>query len=440
MKVIADLHLHSKHSRAVSKDMELKTMAEWGEKKGIDLLATGDWTHPMWFKEIESNLEEDGEGVFKVKGSISKTRYVLSCEISNIYSKGDKGRRIHTVFMAPSLKTVSKINAELAKRGGIRLSDGRPILGFTMEDMCEIVWGIDERVIVLPAHIWTPWFSMFGSKSGFNTVEECYGKYADKITAIETGLSSSPEMNWRVKGVEDKAIISSSDAHSPRKLGREAVVFEVSDKKFTFEALAQGFTKKGGDKCKILYTIEFHPEEGKYHYTGHRKCGVVQTPEETRKKGTTCHVCGKGLTVGVMHRVEELSEVKEDIVPVEKVSEFGVKGYYHPTDKDRPPYVMLVPLQEIIAEAMERGVNTKGVQELYEAMISGLGTEFDILLKKKIDEVERVAGERVAEAIRKVRIGDMAVNPGYDGEFGVVKIWGDKKEEKKKNLEQQSLF
>ncbi|MEA3355581.1 MAG: endonuclease Q family protein, partial [Patescibacteria group bacterium] len=306
MKVIADLHIHSKYSRAVSKQMDLETMALWAEKKGIDLLATGDWTHPVWFKEIESKLEEDGEGIFKVKSSKSKMRYALSCEISNIYTKGGKGRRIHTVFMAPSFKTVRKINKELTKRGGNLLSDGRPILGFSMEEMCEIVWGIDEKVIVMPAHIWTPWFAMFGSKSGFDSVEECFGKYADKIKAIETGLSSDPAMNWKVKDLETRAIVSSSDAHSPRKLGREVTVFDFEKDKYSFSDLAEGL-EKGNKKNKIVYTIEFHPEEGKYYYTGHRKCGVVQSPKETSKRGTTCHVCGKPLTVGVMHRVEELA-------------------------------------------------------------------------------------------------------------------------------------
>ena len=441
MQAVADLHLHSKYSRAVSKEMVLPIMAEWGEKKGIDLLATADWTHPLWFKELETQLEEDGEGIFKVKGSKSKTRYVLSGEIANIYTHGGKGRRIHTVFMAPSLEVVAKINEELKKRGGNLMSDGRPILGFSMEQMCEIVWGIDKRVIVMPAHIWTPWFSMFGSKSGFDSVEECFGKYADKITAIETGLSSDPVMNWRIKDLENRAIVSSSDAHSPRKIGREATILEVKGKKMTFEALRQGLTKKGGEKAKILYTIEFHPEEGKYHYTGHRNCKVVQSPDETRKKGAICHVCGKGLTVGVMHRVEELAEDKKDLEPIKKISKAGVVGYYNPKDKDRPPYVMTVPLQEIVSEAVGVGVGSKKVQEMYEQMIVELGNEFDVLLKIDLQKIVGVAGDRIAEAIKKVRSGNMAVEPGYDGEFGKVKIWDDNEDKPEiKSTEQQVLF
>jgi len=440
MKVVADLHLHSKYSRAVSKEMVLSTMAEWGEKKGIDLLGTADWTHPLWFKELETQLEEDGEGVYKVKGSESKTRYLLTCEIANIYTKGDKGRRIHTVFMAPSLGVVRKINDELKKRGGNLMSDGRPILGFSMEDMCEIVWGIDERVIVMPAHIWTPWFSLFGSKSGFNSVEECFGKYADRIEVVETGLSSDPVMNWRIKDLEKRSIVSFGDAHSPRKLGREVTVMELKGNKMTFEGISKAL-RKGDKENKILYTIEFHPEEGKYQYTGHRNCKVIQSPEETRKKGTVCHVCGKGLTVGVMHRVEELAEVKEDLVPIKKTNKVGVVGYYDPKDKARPPYVMTVPLQEIVSEAVGVGVGSKKVQEMYEQMIDQLGNEFEILLKTKIDKIIGVAGKRIGEAIEKVRKGDMSVDPGFDGEFGKVKIWSEgKKIEDKTPTEQQTLF
>jgi len=441
MQVVADLHLHSKYSRAVSRDMVLGIMAEWGEKKGIDLLGTADWTHPLWFKELESQLEEDGEGIFKVKRSESKTRYVLSCEISNIYSQGGKTRRIHTVFFSPSLETVNKINGELRRRGGKLMSDGRPILGLTIPEMCEIVWSIDERVMVVPAHIWTPWFSMFGSKSGFDSVEECFGEYGDRITAIETGLSSNPVMNWRIKDLEKRAIVSFSDAHSPKKLGREVTVFEVERDKLSFEALREGF-KKEGKGCRISYSLEFYPEEGKYHYTGHRNCGVRQSPEETRKKGASCHVCGKPLTVGVMHRVDELAKEGEEIKAVKKVSEAGVVGYYHPEDKLRPPYVMLVPLQEIISEAVGVGVNSKRVQEAYEQLVASLGSELDVLMKVKIEEIAKVGGERVAEAMDKVRRGKIVIKPGYDGVFGEVKIWekAGEEEEVRGKTEQQTLF
>lgn len=442
MQIVADLHLHSKYSRAVSKDMVLATLALWGKKKGIDLIGTADWTHPLWFKELETQLEEDGKGVYKVKGDTSSTRFLLTGEIANIYTKGNKGRRIHTVFMAPSLETAGKINEELKKRGGNLMSDGRPILGFNMEEMCELVWGIDEEVLVVPAHIWTPWFSMFGSKSGFDSVEECFGKYADKIYAVETGLSSDPAMNWRIKDLDKRAIVSFSDAHSPKKLGREATVLELKGDKLEFKDIISAFKQDKTARCKIAYTIEFHPEEGKYHYTGHRACGVVQSPEETRKKGTTCHVCGRQLTVGVEHRVDELAEDKTGLKAMTKTSDSGVVGYYHPEDKNRPPYVMLVPLQEILGEVLGVGVLSKRVDELYEQMVSGLGTELDILLKTDLELVSKLAGERVAEGVKKVRSGEMVVKPGYDGVFGVVKIWSSQEEliNVKSSLEQQSLF
>ncbi|MDP4030728.1 MAG: endonuclease Q family protein, partial [Candidatus Beckwithbacteria bacterium] len=290
MQVVADLQLHSKYSRAVSPDMVIPIMAEWGEKKGIDLLATGDWTHPLWFKELEANLEEAGEGIYKLKNSTKKTRFLLSGEISSIYTDGGKGRRVHTLFFAPSLEVVRKINEELVKRGANLLSDGRPIVGLSCQQLCEAVWGIDERVLVIPAHAWTPWFSLYGSKSGFDSIEACFGKYSDKIYAVETGLSSDPVMNWRIPDLDSRAIISSSDAHSPKKMGREATVFSGDLKgELTFTdiagAIGERFLGENKGRLKIAYTIEFYPEEGKYHYTGHRNCKVVQSPEETKKKG-----------------------------------------------------------------------------------------------------------------------------------------------------------
>jgi len=443
MQIAADLHVHSKYSRAVSPSMELRIMGEWGEKKGIDLMATGDWTHPLWFKEIETFLEEDGKGIFKLKKSENKTRFILSTEIANIFSQGGKGRRIHTVFLAPSLEVVRKINKELKRRGGNLSSDGRPILGLSLQDMCEVVWGIDEEVVVMPAHIWTPWFSLFGSKSGFDSIEECFGKYADRIKAIETGLSSDIMMNWRIKDLDKRSIVSCSDAHSPKKLGRELTVFKLDNKrKLCFKDITEGLDRESKGKCRIVYTIEFHPEEGKYHYTGHRNCGVVQSPEETRKKGTSCHVCGKQLTVGVMHRVEELAGERKEMLVVKKENKNGVTGYFHPTDKSRPPYVMLVPLQEIISEVLEVGVNSKRVEEMYEQLVGSLGNEFEVLLKADLKKIISIGGERMGEAVEKVRKGKIAIDPGYDGVFGEVKIWSsDEKEGKTAAVsDQQTLF
>lgn len=833
MQIIADLQLHSKYSRAVSPSMVIPIMTEWGEKKGIDLLATGDWTHPLWFKELEANLEEAGTGIYKLKNSAKKTRFFLSGEISSIYTDRGRGRRVHTLFFAPSLAVVKKINEELVKRGANLMSDGRPIVGLSCQQLCEVVWGIDERVLVVPAHCllpeemittevgikaiqqikknetvlthkgrykpvtkllkrqyegevikvrpwyfslgltttpehpyyviktvkkcrstgdvcrpfgkhlnhcqakhyltykpewlaaekleigdfllypivsqmsritnlkisdvisglekdagkvrikggrglwtnnqikfnadfgrligyylaegyiygkngvgfcfnaseteliqdvknlisrifglnkfreyyrkgsggvelsvsseiitrlfqqwfygekiikrannkqlpnwmltlnlkfqaevllgwwcgdkgytvsrnllnqmkmiclrlkilpgigvskavgfkkkihysvvenreikanydlyylsrltffedkyllkerlkdirlerkldrkhgwingnyaylpirkiekakyrgevynlevatdnsyvaefaavhncWTPWFALYGSKSGFDSVEECFGKYAERIYAIETGLSSDPAMNWRIPDLDKRAIVSFSDAHSPKKLGREATVLELSSQEYNFNDVAEALKKGASQVNKIAYTIEFYPEEGKYHYTGHRLCRVVQSPEETRLKGTTCHVCGRPLTVGVEHRVDQLAKDRELIEPVKKTSEHGVVGYYHPTDSTRPPYVKAVPLHEILAEALNTGTASKKVDELYEILIKEFGNEFKVLLKTDLGEIKKAGGERLAEGVGKVRSGDIVVNPGYDGVFGVVKIW-----------------
>lgn len=338
----------------------------------------------------------------------------MGTEIANIYTQDGQSRRIHTLFFAPSFNTVHKINAELVRRGANLMSDGRPILGLSLKQLCELVWGIDEQVVAVPAHIWTPWFSVFGSKSGFNSIEECFGQHADKIQAIETGLSSDVLMNWKIKDLDNLAIISNSDSHSPGKMGREATVLELPEN-YEFSDVA---------KFKVAYTIEFHPEEGKYHYTGHRVCNVVQSPEETRQKGTTCHVCGRPLTVGVEHRVDELADKERlEMKAIEKVNNHGVKGYFHPTEKSRPPYVMLVPLMEILGEALGTGSASKKVEELYEKMITALGPELNILLKVKPEEIVKAAGEKVGEGIKKVRRGEIVIQPGYDGVFGVVKIW-----------------
>lgn len=441
--------------------MVLPVMVKWAEKKGIDLLTTADWTHPLWLKEIETQLEEDGEGIYKLKtqnlpaqaGSKLKTKFILTTEIANIFTQGGKGRRVHTLFMAPNFAAVHKINEAIIKRGGNLISDGRPILGLSLEQMCELVWEVDERVMVVPAHIWTPYFSVFGSKSGFDSIEECFGKYADRIYSVETGLSSDVLMNWKIKDLDSRSIISNSDSHSPRKMGREATVFQTKTKNFSYNdifwALTERFKEENKGNLSISYTIEFHPEEGKYHYTGHRACGVVQSPEETRIKGATCHVCGRPLTVGVEHRVDQLTDPQRQNLNVKcQINNNGVRGYFHPLDKSRPacagrpPYVMLVPLAEIIAEAFNTGTASKKVEELYEVMVQSLGSELDILLKVKAEAIEKIGGVKVAEGIKLVRSGKIVVKPGYDGEFGVVKIWPSPAtgNDDKVNTEQQSLF
>jgi uncharacterized protein (TIGR00375 family) len=451
MKVIADLHLHSKYSRAVSRQMVIGEMARWGKVKGIDLLGTGDFTHPLWMAELKSCLEETGEGVYGVKDSFLTAEeraavafgegfpsFMLSVEISSIYTQGGKPRRIHNVVLAPSFETAEKINAELKRRGANLMSDGRPIVGLTSAEICELVFLVDKNALVFGAHVWTPWFSLYGSKSGFDSLEECYGNFSERIYAVETGLSSDPAMNWRIKDLDSRAILSFSDAHSPAKLGREATVFEVE--KLGYEEVRRAIVDK-----KIAYTIEFYPEEGKYHYTGHRNCKVRQSPKETAGAGTICPVCGGQLTVGVMHRVQELAD-REVEVKRERLKGEEFEGIIDKEEK-RIPYVMLVQLEEILAEAMKSNRTSLNVLNEYKKLTKTLGAEFKILLQIKPEEIARVSGERVAEGIQKVRKGEILIEPGYDGVFGQVRIWGLEKEQEggavvqgKKVEEQMTLF
>ena len=417
MKLIADLHLHSKYSRAVSQQMIIPEIAKWAKKKGINLVGAPDWTHPLQLRELKENLVETAEGIFSARTE-PKINFLLATEISSIYSQGGKTRRIHNLMIVPSFKTVEKINNALRQRGANLMSDGRPIIGLSSQELAELVFTADKNCLIIPCHIWTPWFSLFGSQSGFDSLKECFGEFSDQIIGIETGLSSSPDMNWRIKELDSRAILSFSDAHSPAKLGREAVVFDMGETKPSYQAI-----KKAIQDQKIVSTIEFYPEEGKYHYTGHRNCQIRHSPEETKKLGATCSVCGRGLTVGVMHRVEELASR-----PI---------GYQA---KNRPPYRMLVPLLEVLSEALEVGPTSQTVRREYDRLISNFGSEFMILIKSPLEEIGRLAGERVSEAIKRVREGEIVVEPGYDGVFGVVKIWPPEKEKKQSKKEQMSLF
>lgn len=423
MRVVADLQIHSKYSRAVSREMTIPNIAMWAKKKGIDLVATGDWTHPLWLKELQENLTEEEEGIY----GYGKIKFLLATEISSIFSQGGRTRRVHTLIWVPSFREAYGIAKEMAKRGCNIVSDGRPIVGLSCKNLAELVWEKCEEAIIIPAHSWTPWFSVFGSSGGFDSLEEAFGEHAKKILAIETGLSSDPAMNWRIKELDNKAIVSFSDAHSLTKLGREATVFELD--KISYPEIRQSLEKK-----KIAYTLEFYPEEGKYHYTGHRMCKVVQTPAETRYKGKICPVCGRNLTVGVMHRVEILAG--REITPVENTDRLGVKWYRHPTDSSKSPFVRMVALEEILAEVYKIGKSAKKVRGIYESLIDKLGSELKILMKLPLEKIAKVGGGRLAEGIGKVRCGDIVVRPGYDGEYGVVKIWGENTSE----TDQQKLF
>lgn len=394
MRFIADLHIHSKYSRATSQEMNIPAIARAAKIKGIKLVATGDFTHPEYFALLREHLK-DGENGLYLYGD---TYFILSTEVNNIYSAGGKLRRIHNLIYCPSLESAQKINNMLTRYGRLEV-DGRPTVSISSYDLVARVSEIEPRAFVVPAHIWTPWFSLFGSNSGFDSFEECFGDLSDEVFAVETGLSSDPPMNWRLSALDKKTLVSNSDAHSPSRLGREANVFNCEMDYDTLRAVL-----KTKDKSRFLFTIEFFPEEGKYHYDGHRNCGVRMNPTEAMLSGNVCPMCRKPLTVGVLHRVEELADRKPGTQPADVI-----------------PFKHLVPLEEIIAEALEMGRDTAGVARRYEELISALGSEFEILMDVPIEDIKSVDA-RVGEGVEMMRQGRVTVEPGYDGVFGVVQV------------------
>jgi len=407
MKIIADFHIHSKYSRATSKEMEVKTLARYAEMKGINLLGTGDFTHPQYFAELKAALEPLGNGLFSLRGQAGTqclspekqpVRFILTAETSHIFSVKGKTKRVHVILVAPSLEAVEKINRQLAKRGNIA-SDGRPIFGMHVKDIVKLVLDITPDALIVPAHAWTPWFSVFGSASGFDSIEECFEEQAKNIYAIETGLSSDPAMNWRLSGLDRITLISNSDSHSPARIGREANVFDCKmDYKEVLDVI------RTGDPKRFLYTIEFYPAEGKYHFDGHRNCGIVFDPKTSREHQFICPQCGKKLTIGVMHRVEELADRSEGFQPSGKI-----------------PFKNMIPLDEIIGDALQKGVATKTVKQEYEKMIQKFGTELDILLELSETDMKNEADPRILEGIMNVRRGHVEIEPGYDGVYGKIK-------------------
>ncbi len=418
MRLIADLHVHSRYSRATSRAMTLPVIAEWARIKGIDVVGTGDFTHPAHFASIEELLEPAEDGLYTLKEDKGEgPRFILTAEVSNIFSQGGRVRKMHSLLLAPSIEAVQKMNSAFGRLGNIK-SDGRPIFGFSAQDLLKIVLDASPDAILIPAHAWTPWFSIFGSKSGFDSIDECFGDLAEHIRAIETGLSSNPEMNWRLSALDNITLISNSDAHSPSKLGREANVFDCA---LSYNEITGIIRTK--DAKRFLYTVEFYPEEGKYHYDGHRECGVLYSPEETKAADKVCPVCRKGLTVGVMSRVEELSDR-----PV---------GYRPPNSI---PSRAMVPLEEILSEAFEVGPASNKVQKEYMRLTTEAGSEFAILLDMDVAEIARLAGEKVAIAVSKVRSGDIGITPGFDGEFGKIRIFGKAEEPRLAGPAQIRLF
>jgi len=419
MKFIGDFHIHSKYSRAVSKLMDLENLSKWGEIKGIDVLGTGDFTHPKWFESIKKELEPAEPGLFKLRDNNYHTRFILTSEISCIYKKGNKVRKVHIIIFAPSIAAVEKINLKLSQIGNLK-SDGRPILGLDAKELAKIVLGINENCLVVPAHIWTPWFSVFGSKSGFDTLEECFEEYTKYIYAVETGLSSDPKMNWRLSQLDKVNLISNSDAHSLAKLGREANVF---DTELSYQGIAEAFKSK--NRSKFLYTIEFFPEEGKYHFDGHRLCNLSLTPQQSQKYNNICPKCGKPLVIGVLNRVEKLADRPENFVLDNAI-----------------PFKSLIPLNEVIAEAIGVTTASKKVLEYYNRLIENLGNEFKILLESTEKEISDKSLPEIAEAVIKVREGRVFIEPGYDGVYGKIKISSVKNnlKHKKSVLNQEKLF
>lgn len=410
MKMIADLHIHSRFSMATSKEGTPENLDFWARKKRISLIGTGDFTHPVWREELKERLVSEGNGLYRLRDEYVKeesrkfpgegTRFVVSGEISSIYKKNGKTRKVHNVILLPGLEAADAMAQRLEKIGNIH-SDGRPILGLDSHDLLEMMLDVCPEGILIPAHIWTPHFSVLGAKSGFDSVEECFEELAPYIHALETGLSSDPAMNWRISKLDRYQLVSNSDAHSPSKLGREANLLDID---CSYEGLYRAIQTGEG----LEGTVEFFPEEGKYHFDGHRKCGVSLSPVEAERLGGICPVCGKKLTMGVDHRVEQLADRAEGFVK-----------------KDGKKYESLVPLPEVISTCMGYSAASKKVQGCFEQMIQTLGTEFDILRNVPSEDIKSCAGERIAEGIENVRTGNVKRIPGYDGEYGKIELFDE---------------
>jgi uncharacterized protein (TIGR00375 family) len=390
--------------------MSPESLWKWAQLKGISVIGTGDFTHPEWLKELQQKLKPAGNGLFSLKKKLRSDEvpqscradvlFLLTAEISCIYSKNGKTRKIHSIVFVPDIASAKKINRALSKIGNLH-SDGRPILGLDAKKLLEIVLDAAPEAMLVPAHAWTPHFSVFGAASGFDSLEECYEELTPHIHAIETGLSSDPPMNWRLSALDRITLISNSDAHSPSKIGRESNIFDTD---LSYRGIIDALkTKKG-----FAGTIEFFPEEGKYHYDGHRACNACLSPKDTISHDYLCPVCGKKMTIGVTHRVEKLADREDGFKP-----------------KGAPGFTSIIPLAEIISETVKVGVNSKKVSSLYHTVLEKIGTEFAVLLDAPPDDIEKAGSPLLKEAIVKMRKGDIHIAPGYDGEFGKIKIFKD---------------
>jgi DNA helicase II / ATP-dependent DNA helicase PcrA len=413
MKFIADLHIHSRFSRATARNLDPENIYMAARTKGLTVVGTGDFTHPAWLAELMDKLVPAEQGLFKLKDELESTceaqlripvkrpvRFMLSAEISNIYKKDGATRKIHHLVFLQGFSDVKKFNTRLSEIGNLK-SDGRPILGLDSKDLLDITLETGPGAFLVPAHIWTPWFSLYGYKSGFDSMRECFEDLSDHVFAVETGLSSDPPMNWRVPDLDGITLISNSDAHSLATLGREATIFNTE---LSYDAIYQAI--KSGDPDRFLGTLEFFPEEGKYYQDGHRKCNVCFTPRQSRKENLKCPVCGQELTLGVQHRVEALAK-----------REYGEKP------ERTHPFYSLIPLSEILSELLGVGPKSKKVCSAYEQAIQMMGPELDILLDASKEALSNTGVMMLDEAVLRMRQGRVHLQPGYDGEYGRVTVF-----------------
>ena len=419
MSFATDLHLHSPYARGTSPALSLRSLAQWADIKGLDVLACGDFTHPAWLAEIRRSLRPADDGLFDlgerserpvVRGRERSARFVLGTEVSCVYAQDGRSRRLHLLILAPDLDAVDGVCRAFAPHGSLS-SDGRPMLRLSGRDVVEAVLSVSARCEVIPAHAWTPWYALYGSKSGFDSLGDCFGDMAEHVHAIETGLSSDPAMNWRVPDLDGRALVSFSDAHSAQRLGREFTVFAGEP---GYDALLAGLRSDA-----VEWTAEFYPQEGKYYHDGHRRCGVNLPPGAHDGR---CAACGRRLTLGVLHRVESLASRSAEPLTAD------AGGVLRGAESERPPFRRLVPLAEIVAEALGRGAASKAVGSVCSALAERVGTEAHILTMADEQDVAAVAGGCVAEGVMRARLGQVRVRPGFDGEYGAVQLWGDDSE------------
>jgi uncharacterized protein (TIGR00375 family) len=417
---IADLHIHSHYSIATSKAMEPESLHRWAQLKGITVVGTGDCTHPGWLKELQEKLQPAESGLFQLKADLATlvdatvpnrcrapVRFLLSAEVSSIYKKNGRTRKVHNLIFLPDMDAARRLQAALARIGNIQ-SDGRPILGLDAKELLKIAKETTDEAVLVPAHAWTPHFSVLGAKSGFDSLEECFEELTPLVPAIETGLSSDPPMNWRLSSLDGLQLISNSDAHSPAKLMREANLFDTD---LSYAAIMRAISEP--DSPEFLGTLEFYPEEGKYHYDGHRPCGVRFSPADTRRNDGRCPKCNRKVTVGVMHRVEKLAD--------------------HPSGRRSPgarPFKSIIPLIEIIAAVEQVGTNSKRVTGAYLDLLSRLGNEYHVLVEAELENICRSGSDLLGEAISRVRSGQVGIQPGYDGVFGTIRVIDSRERER----------